>query len=166
MTKTVYLFDAASGEFLHPYEAHESPVEAGIFHEPIHSTPTPPPELKPQQCAVFSLAEGWSVVADHRGEIWFDAQGLSVEVKTWGLPDGLTKLAPLPTPEQLAQTARADRDARIAAVQWRYERNARERRLGLPPTDDIATLDNFVQVLADVSKQTGFPADIVWPVTL
>ena len=80
------------------------------------------------------------------------------------------KLIPTPPPsiaEQLAMEAtiaRADRDARIATVQWRYERYARELRLKQKPTDDIAVLDAYVQALADITGQSGFPANINWPV--
>lgn len=58
---------------------------------------------------------------------------------------------------------RADRDFRINEVAWRYERNAREVRLGLTPTDDIAALDKYVQALADVPSQNGFPDKVKWP---
>lgn len=57
-----------------------------------------------------------------------------------------------------------ERNRRIAAIQWRYERQAREVRLGLTPTDDIAALDTYVQALADVPAQPGFPSTIEWPV--
>lgn len=69
-----------------------------------------------------------------------------------------------PSVEQLANVVRVDRDQRIAAVTWRYERNAREVRLRLKTTDDINTLDAYVQALADVPEQAGFPTSIDWPV--
>lgn len=71
---------------------------------------------------------------------------------------------PAPAAAELAAAARADRDARIAAVAWRYERHARELRLGLTPTDNLAALDAYVQALADVPLQAGFPSTIDWPV--
>ncbi|MEQ1667121.1 MAG: phage tail assembly chaperone [Sulfuriferula sp.] len=74
-------------------------------------------------------------------------------------------LAPIPpTLAELSAMTRVDRDTRIAAVAWRYERNAREVRLGLPVTDDLAALDNYIQALSDISKQAGFPDSVVWPV--
>ena len=72
---------------------------------------------------------------------------------------------PIPA-EELASAARSDRDGRITAVAWMYERHARELRLGLPPTDDLAALDTYVQVLADVPTQKGFPSAITWPVAV
>lgn len=80
-------------------------------------------------------------------------------------------LIPTPPPSDTvlvgmqATRARLDRNARIAAVQWRYERYAREMRLKLKPTDDISTLDAYVQALANITDQTGFPASIDWPVS-
>lgn len=59
---------------------------------------------------------------------------------------------------------RAERDRLIGEVQWRYERHAREVRLGLEPSDDIKALDAYVQALADVPKQKGFPGKVKWPV--
>lgn len=63
----------------------------------------------------------------------------------------------------LADTVRADRDARIDAVTWRYERHARETRLGMVTTDNLTTLDTYVQALADVPNQPGFPTSVNWP---
>lgn len=71
---------------------------------------------------------------------------------------------PLPvSPAEIELDIRADRDARIQAVSWRYERYAREARLGMAPTDDINALDKYVQTLAEVPNQTGFPDDVQWP---
>lgn len=71
---------------------------------------------------------------------------------------------PPPTDAELAAAARAKRDSMITGVAWRYERHARELRLGLAPTDDLAALDIYVQALADVTKQASFPSAINWPV--
>lgn len=89
-----------------------------------------------------------------------DSQEYVAWLSAGNIPDPL----PLPTPEQLAAEVRAKRDARIATVAWRYERHARELRLGLPLSDDLATLDTYVHALADVPAQSGFPASVDWPV--
>lgn len=79
--------------------------------------------------------------------------------------DAAELAAALPAdPVDLATPARAQRDNLIAAVAWRYERHARELRLGLVPTDDIAVLDIYIQSLADITTQAGFPESITWPV--
>lgn len=64
----------------------------------------------------------------------------------------------------LAKEARAKRDWLVSSTAWRYERYSREVRLGLAPTDRLATLDTYVQALADVPKQAGFPESIDWPI--
>lgn len=68
-----------------------------------------------------------------------------------------------PTTAELATSARAKRDSLISAVAWRYERHARELRLNLTQTDDIAVLDNYIEMLAEIPKSAGFPESITWP---
>ena len=58
---------------------------------------------------------------------------------------------------------RESRDARIKAIEWRYARYERNARLNLEQQDDIGALDAYVQALADVPTQAGFPWDIQWP---
>jgi hypothetical protein len=52
-TKTIYLFDETTGEYLSEGVAHESPLEPGVFHTPIFSTDTPPPLASADERAVF-----------------------------------------------------------------------------------------------------------------
>ena len=70
---------------------------------------------------------------------------------------------PVITDEQLAATARAQRDALLDQFTWRYERHAREARLGIETTDSLLELDAYAQALADVPQQEGFPSAIDWP---
>lgn len=70
---------------------------------------------------------------------------------------------PPPTNEQLAASIRAVRDGKIADIAWRYERIARQERLGITPTDNIAALDAYVQALADITLQPTFPQSVTWP---
>lgn len=60
-TKTVYLFDAISGEYSGTYEAQESPVQPGSFIVPTSSTDIPPPSLQIGEKAVFSNS-AWNVI--------------------------------------------------------------------------------------------------------
>ena len=94
------------------------------------------------------------------------------ERNEWGSPD-LVKMTeteveahlnPQPTPEQLADTARAERDRRIESVRWRIERHRDELALGSEPTEPLEPLLQYVQDLRDVPQQSGFPGDIDWPV--
>lgn len=68
-----------------------------------------------------------------------------------------------PTSAQLADAVRAERDARMAAFQWRIDRYNSEVRMSKTPTDDIAMLDAYMQALRDVTKQDTFPT-VTWPV--
>lgn len=66
------------------------------------------------------------------------------------------------TINQLWKQIRDSRDHMIQAVSWRYERYHRQVRMGLQPDDDIDKLDEYVQALADITKQES-PINIVWP---
>jgi len=72
-------------------------------------------------------------------------------------------LNPQPTPEQLAATARAERDRLIESVRWRIERHNDELALGREPTEPLEPLLQYVQDLRDVPQQTGFPESVEWP---
>ena len=73
-------------------------------------------------------------------------------------------LNPVPTTEQLADTARAKRDRRIESVRWRIERHNDELALGSEPTEPLEPLLQYVQALRDMPQQSGFPGEIDWPV--
>ena len=86
--------------------------------------------------------------------------------------DGLTKITeqealalanPPPTTEQLAEQVRAERDAKIEAVRWRIERARDEIDLGIPLTEPLEPLLQYVQALRDVPEQAGFPEKVEWP---
>ncbi|GEM_PF-2138954 len=99
---------------------------------------------------------------------WYDSE----EVHANFAPDGLVQVTESEADEirkaailpPSADELRAQRDGLIAAVAWRYERHARELRLSLKPTDDLTVLDTYIQALADLTRQTGFPSLITWPV--
>lgn len=58
---------------------------------------------------------------------------------------------------------RSQRDGLINAQMWRYERHAREVRLGLTPTDDINQLDAYIQALAEITTDPNWPLNHTWP---
>lgn len=95
-TKTVYLFDQATGESLGPFAAAASPLEPGKYFEPVCSTPTAPPAVAINQVAVFS-AGTWSVVPDFRGQTAYD--------QTTCAPIVITNRGPLPINLGLTKSA-------------------------------------------------------------
>lgn len=66
--------------------------------------------------------------------------------------------------EALWNQIRAERDRRIDAMAWRYERWSRHERLGIEQMDNIQSLDTYIQALADIPQTQTDPYDIVWPV--
>lgn len=68
-----------------------------------------------------------------------------------------------PTNEQLADTARAERDRLIESFRWRIERHNDELALGREPTEPLEPLLQYVQDLRDVPQQEGFPELVEWP---
>ena len=102
---------------------------------------------------------------DNQGNI-YAASPIQAPKKEWV---ALTKteieahLNPVPTTEQLADTARAERDRLIESVRWRIERHSDELALGIDPTEPLEQMLQYVQALRDVPQQAGFPTDIIWP---
>ena len=76
------------------------------------------------------------------------------------------KLNSLEQRESRAQEIRTERDRRIQAVEWRIQRYESESRLGIPTTDDIRVIDEYIQALRDVTKQATFPWEVTWPDTI
>ena len=83
-----------------------------------------------------------------------------VELKGAALKEHLN---PALTTEQLADTARAERDRLIESVRWRIERHSDELAVGSEPTEPLEPLLQYTQALRDVPQQVGFPESIDWP---
>jgi DUF1365 family protein len=49
-------------------------------------------------------------------------------------------------------------------VRWRVERYNDELQLGLKAKEDIRPVLLYIQALRDITKQEGFPHNIVWPI--
>ena len=106
-------------------------------------------------------------------KLYKDKQGNIYAVSPIQTPDkewvALTKketeahLNPVPTPEQLADTARAERDRLIESVRWRIERHSDELMLGREPTEPLEPLLQYTQALRDVPQKAGFPESVEWP---
>jgi len=65
--------------------------------------------------------------------------------------------------EDKSNRVRLERNQRINDVMWRVHRHRREEALRLPPTDDIIKLYQYIQALADIPEQDGFPTSVIWP---
>ncbi|MBE7196589.1 MAG: hypothetical protein INR70_02130 [Parafilimonas terrae] len=67
---TRYAFDTRTGVYVGPAELHPDPLNPGQFLEPWGTTALAPPAAPAGEAAVFANG-AWSLVADHRGEVWF-----------------------------------------------------------------------------------------------
>lgn len=103
-----YSFSPITGEYTGQGEADQDPLTDGAWLFPGHTTSEPPPETGAKQRAIWG-GDAWSIVPDHRGEIWWAGRGESVEILVLGDPslEGLYEAEPPAPPasldEQLVQ---------------------------------------------------------------
>tara|TARA_Y100001954_G_scaffold237898_1_gene303244 strand:- start:52475 stop:52903 length:429 start_codon:yes stop_codon:yes gene_type:complete len=134
-----------------------SPKTNGFYLEIIHGDNIPVDAVEVTDEHYYALMAG-------------QVSGQSIQAGS----DGHPILAdPILDFEALKASRRAERDARIQAVAWRFERHTSELLLienGVrteSPTDDDPTmlaLHVYVQELRDVPEQAGFPEAVTWPV--
>lgn len=79
------------------------------------------------------------------------------EWRTWRWDGPTERWVSVPTEAALARDARAERDRRMAAADWV---TLRAMRTGQPIPAAWAA---YLQALADVPAQPGFPTSITWP---
>lgn len=73
---------------------------------------------------------------------------------------------PAPTIEEIAVAKRAKRDDLLNGTQWLVQRHRDQIEVAEPTTltaDQYKALLTYRQALRDVTNQTGFPNDVVWP---
>lgn len=150
--RTVYLFDPKTGESIGTYDAQANPLEEGEYISPEHSTPIEPPTAVAGQIAVFS-AGAWSLLPDHRGSVWYDQAGNSVEITDIGQPD-LALSQHLPPAIALAQ-AQTDRcNALSGAYNVEIQRDV--QYMGTEFQADDASQIVLTKVLVAGSVPEGF----------
>lgn len=154
----VKIIDGAVAEYPLSVATWQTAVEAGFLG--MNSTPEQQAEL-----GIFPVAIPQNAIDDEYMYVTTEPTLIDgVWTTSW------TK--DLSTPEEFKATRRMyaeqrvrhNRDALIAQTVWRVERYTRIARLGGTQVDDIAVLDAYLQALADVPTQQGFPFNIVWPV--
>jgi hypothetical protein len=114
----IFYFKADTGEYLHSSNADESPLEPGVYLQPINATFKRPMNAGQNQVAVFR-DDNWSLQADYRGWYYLP-DGSKFMVSELGVlpPDGATIEPPA--------TSRADQISRIVDLIKR-ERDLRWR---------------------------------------
>jgi hypothetical protein len=101
--KTVYVYDADTGEYLHQYQAQHSPLEPGVYIEPVSSTDQKSPTVPDNKAAVFSKTKNsWALISDYRGQLAYSQKdGSSITITNMGdIPSGFALTPPPPTQEQ------------------------------------------------------------------
>lgn len=99
----VYSYDQYTGEFISYQAARQSPAwteqdpPGEKYLLPAWATFTAPPSVPGPGLAVVYSNGTWGFKEDHRGEIWYDANGEAVTITALGpIPDGLTATPPPP----------------------------------------------------------------------
>lgn len=128
-----YGYDPITGEYTGEVNAWESPLEPGVFMLPADATFEAPPEAE-----------------DGKYRAW---NGSSWELITIPVPE----TPPPPTVEELAASARMERDGKLASCDWTQLSD-----VPLAPEAKTAWAV-YRQALRDVPQQVGFPTEITWP---
>lgn len=141
----IYNYHPQSFEYLSDGLADISPMEEGKWLFPAFSTLKKPPQLKPNQNALFLFEQQqWQVVDDFRGEIWYQKDGEKVIITSFGDP---TILGYMPQPPEKI-------DEYIYAVL-----TARQMRLLLRKLDKLTLVQELINRLPSPKKED---AQIEW----
>lgn len=154
MSKIIYHYHPLTSEFLGAGEADASPLEPDTFIIPAHATDIEPPVVSVNEAAVFT-AGAWKVVADFRGQMFFDASGNPVKIESLGeVPANLSSVVPAPIALERAQAAKS---AEInAACATAIVCGFASPTLGAPHTYDSA-LEDQLNLIGAVSLGIDLP---------
>lgn len=151
----IYKIDPETGAYAGPEHALASPLEPGVFLVPANATDVEPTPPAPGKWPRWT-GSGWVEVEDHRGEVWFDADGAPVPISTIGNPadDRLSKEPPAPPPPD-----EEDLLAHAAAARYAFEIGGADFH-GLTIATDRETQSKLTSavVLAGVDPAFSIPA--------
>lgn len=103
------------------------------------------------------LDAGYVAVADIP-HVDIDCQYVTWSGVEWSVSDYTEQ----ETLEKQWERIRTIRNGTIITNEWRVNRHLSELRLGLPPTEDLQDIDQYMQGLRDITKQSD-PTNLVWP---
>lgn len=101
----VFNYNPVTREFVGVSAADQDPLDAENYLIPADATVVTPPSVTAKQVAIYGDG-AWTVLADYRGEVWYDADRKPVVVDSIGEPTGLTNTCP-PEPPPSKQQLRA-----------------------------------------------------------
>jgi hypothetical protein len=81
----IYHYSKKTGEFVSEGDARPDPKEKGRFLIPAGATDKKPMPAPPNKTPVYD--NGWSLVDDYRGEVFFDPNGAEKKIETIGKVD-------------------------------------------------------------------------------
>ena len=93
----LYHYHPATGEFLGAGLADESPLEPGEWLIPAHATADAPPVTGANEAALYQ-GGAWAIVPDHRGTVYWLADGSRHEITALGEAPPLGALSEVPPP--------------------------------------------------------------------
>ena len=133
--KKVYAYHPVTGAFIGTTEADESPLEPGVYHLPAQTTDQKPPRARKGHFPAFDVKSG---------------KWVNRRVATPDDPE-------TPVPIDLAQQARARRNALLAESDWTQLFDA--------PLNDKQLSDwrRYRRELRQITEQSNFPETIIWP---
>ena len=172
----IYHYNLQTGEYTYEGLADKDPLIPGNFLIPRGATKVSPP-IKQDDKAVVFINGGWKIIPDYRGKTYYSKETKQeVTFKLGEEPDDtMTTEKPEDMeaefengkwviPEKVkAQRIREQRDGLINNFAWRYERYARNERLNLVQLDNLYEMDSYIQALADLPGQEGFPDSVIFP---
>lgn len=164
--KTVYLYDAATGEYAGTYDAQESPLEPGVFVRPEKSLDDAPPPLAANQTAV-AVNGVWVVSPDFRKTpLYSTVDGSPLEITGIGpMPANATE-TPRPPGTKWDNGAWVEDFAAMAATELAKFRNDRKEMFAViagmgwaaSATNDTATETKLLAFREGLKDLPEWPA--------